>query len=59
MQDQLVRAKELGMLSSASDEVRNHIVVDVIFADAKDQTAMDARYGKDTVKLSSALRRVE
>lgn len=58
-QDLLVRAEELRMLSSAGDEVRNRIVVDVIFADAKAQAAMDARYGKDAVKLSSALRRVE
>lgn len=58
-QDLLVRAKELRMLSSAGDEVRNRIVVDVIFADAKAQAAMDARYGEGAVKLSSALRRVE
>ncbi len=54
--DLLAEQKSLGMLSSSTDEVRNRVVVDVIFADAKTQAAMDARYGKDTVHLSSALR---
>jgi hypothetical protein len=55
----LAESKALRMLSSGTDEVRNRVVVDVIFADAKVQAAMDARYGKDTVRLSSALRRVD
>jgi hypothetical protein len=50
------QAKTLRLLSSSTDEVRNRVMVDVIFADADDQTAMDAKYGKGTVKLSSALR---
>ena len=55
----LAEAKPLRMLSSSTDEVRNRVVVDVIVADAEAQSAMDARYGKDTVRLFSALRRVD
>lgn len=57
--DLLAEQKTLRMLSSGTDEVRNRIVVDVIFADAKTQAEMDARYGKDTVRLVSALRPVD
>jgi len=35
------------------------VLVDVVFADAAKQAAMDARYGKDVVRLTSALRRVD
>jgi hypothetical protein len=54
-----MRAKELRLLSSSTDEVRNRVVVDVIFADADDRAEMDEKYGKGTVVLSSALRPAE
>jgi hypothetical protein len=50
------RAQEIGLLSSATDEVRNRVDVDVKFADETAQAEMDAKYGKGTVRLTSALR---
>jgi hypothetical protein len=49
-------AKQLGMLSASTDEVGNRVVVDVTLAEAADQAAMDERYGKGAVRLTSALR---
>ena len=53
------QAKGLRLLSSGTDEVRNRVLVDVVFADADAQAKMDEKYGKGTVVLSSALRSVE
>jgi hypothetical protein len=53
------QAQALRLLSSGTDEVRNRVLVDVVFADADEQAKMDAKYGKGTVVLSSALRPIE
>lgn len=48
----------LEMLTADGDEQHDVVAIHVVFADADDQAAIDARYGKGTVKLTSALKPV-
>jgi len=50
--------EELEALTSSVDEVRGVVAITVIVADGDLQRTLDARYGANTVEVSSALRRL-
>jgi hypothetical protein len=52
------RERGIQVLSMDGDEQRDRTVLGVVFADAQDQAAMDAKFGADTIVLVPRIKRL-